>query len=135
MKRIFGFTTLWVLIMGLIIGAGSASAESWKFGVMSDTQWTVPTDPAGQNPNSVAVSIVKQIDHQFIKHDVKFVIQVGDLTENGNNADIAIRALAAQELYNAGIGFFPMRGNHETYANPPNNYGIDQFRISFPQTQ
>ncbi len=66
---------------------------------------------------------------------MKFVIQVGDLTESGNDADIAVRAAAAQPLIDAGIGFFPMRGNHETYANPANNYGITQFRISFPQTQ
>ena len=42
------------------------------------------------------------------------MIQVGDLTENGNDADIAARAAAAQPLIDAGIGFFPMRGNHET---------------------
>ncbi len=28
-----------------------------------------------------------------------------------------------------------MRGNHETYANPANGYGIAQFQSSFPQTQ
>jgi hypothetical protein len=66
---------------------------------------------------------------------VKFVIQVGDLTENGNDADIMERATAAQPLIDAGIGFFPMRGNHETYANPVNGFGIPQFHRSFPQTQ
>jgi len=111
----------------------------WKFGVMSDTQWTfktgtTPSDPAGKNPNAVSKSIIDQINPQFIQAGVKFVIQVGDLTENGNNADIAQRAAAAQPLIDAGIGFFPMRGNHETYANPLNNYGIPQFQSSFPQT-
>jgi Calcineurin-like phosphoesterase len=135
MKRVFGFTTLCVLIIGLVIGAGSASADPWKFGVMSDTQWTAPTDPAGKNPNGVAVSIIKQINQQFINHGVKFVIQVGDLTEAGNDADIATRAAVAQQLYLAGIGFFPMRGNHETYANPPNNLGIPAVQANFPQTR
>ena len=85
---------------------------------MSDTQWTAPTDPAKQNPNGVAVSIINQINQQFIKSGVKFVIQVGDLTEKGNDADIHTRALAAHQLYLAGIGFFPMRGNHEVSAKP-----------------
>jgi hypothetical protein len=136
MKRVFGFTALCVLIIGLIIGAGSASAAPWKFGVMSDTQWTT-TDLAipPQNPNGVAVSIINQINQQFIKHGVRFVIQVGDLTENGNDADIAVRATAAQPLYNAGIGFFPMRGNHETYGNPANNYGIPAVQLNFPQNR
>jgi hypothetical protein len=137
MKKLFCFkivTTL-VLAFAMFLGAAMAFAGPWKFGLMSDTQWTVPDDPANKNPNGVAVSIIKQINQQFINHGVKFVIQVGDLTENGNDADIAVRASAAQELYDAGIGFFPMRGNHETYANPANNYGITQFRISFPQTQ
>jgi hypothetical protein len=66
---------------------------------------------------------------------VKFVIQVGDLTEDGKDPDIATRALAAEPLYDAGIGFFPMRGNHETYANPANGYGIQAVRENFPQTR
>ncbi len=73
---------------------------------MSDTQWTIAVDPAGNNPNGVSVSIINQINQQFIDKGVKFVIQVGDLTENGNNADIALRAAAAKPLYNAGIGFY-----------------------------
>ena len=60
---------------------------------------------------------------------------MGDLTENGNDADIAVRAAAAQSLINAGIGFFPMRGNHETYANPANDYGIPAVQANFPQTR
>jgi hypothetical protein len=104
---------------------------------MSDTQWTPPTDPAGKNPNGVAVSVIDQINQRFIEAGVKFVIQVGDLTENGNDVDIATRAAAAEPLYRASIGFFPMRGNHEVYAKPDgvNQYGIPAFRQNFPQTR
>jgi hypothetical protein len=104
---------------------------------MDDTQWTCSTDPAGNNPNAVSKSIIDQLNPQFITAGVKFVLQVGDLTENGNNTDIVTRATAALPLLNAGIGFFPMRGNHETYATPAgtNNYGITQIRASFPQTR
>jgi hypothetical protein len=118
----------------LTLIAGAAFATPWKFGVMSDPQWTT-TDPLGQNPNGVSASIINQITPQFINQGVKFVIQVGDLTESGNDADEVVRATAAQPLYNAGIGYFPMRGNHETYASPGNNYGITAFQTNYPQTQ
>jgi hypothetical protein len=117
------------------MSAAPAFADTWKFGVVCDTQWTCATDPAGQNPNAVSVSIINQLNQPFINQGVAFVIQVGDLTENGNTADVATRAAATQALYNAGIGLFPMRGNHETYANPANGYAIDAFRANFPQTR
>ena len=83
MKKLFSIRTSYALAFLMVIMSQSAFAERWSFGVMSDTQWTAPTDPAGQNPNGVAVSIIKQLNQQFINHGVKFVIQVGDLTENG----------------------------------------------------
>ena len=84
-----------VLVLALFLGAVTASAKSWKFGVMGDTQWTT-TDPAGTNPYTVPVSIIDQVDQQFINADVKFVIQVGDLTDDGNDVSEVTRAAAAQ---------------------------------------
>ena len=52
-----------------------AKAAPWKFGVMANTQWTAPTDPAAKNPNGVAVSIIEQINQRFIETGVKFVGQ------------------------------------------------------------
>src|SRR5215469_5054946 len=103
-----------VILTGLLIFAAvSASlAQSFKFGVMADTQWGVPDD--GKNPNSVAVDIINVLNKQFISKKVKFVIAVGDLvdklgdknaitTESITNAE-GLRAAFAQELYNAGVG-------------------------------
>src|SRR5215472_11186234 len=86
--------SLGALALALAAGLANAnvSAEPWKFGVMSDTQWTCANDPASENPNHVSVSIINQINEQFINQGVKFVIQVGDLTDNGNDTDIATRA-------------------------------------------
>jgi hypothetical protein len=116
------------LVFAMAVGATSAFAESWKFGVMSDTQWIGNDD--GKNPNSVAVGIINQINQQFIKSGVKFVVQVGDLTSNGSNEALDIRATFAQALYNAGIGFFPLRGNHE-----PSQAAAIEFQRIFPQTR
>ena len=132
------------------IGNVFASSENaWKFGVMGDTQWTlhpgnssteIPADdPSGLNPNSVSVSIINQVDAQFVNLGVKFVIQVGDLTDCGTTAAIVTRALAAQtNLYPHHIGFFPIRGNHETYGGEYgdlNNYAIPAIQENFPQTR
>src|ERR1035438_2632678 len=128
------------LAISLILAAVSASsAQSWKFGVMSDTQWGVPDD--GRNPGSCSVDIVKALNQQFIAKKVKFVVEVGDLVdklgdkktgvtaESIANAE-GVRAAFAQELYNAGIGFFPLRGNHDAHRLS----GVEFKRI-YPQTQ
>ena len=95
-----------------------AASRAWKFGVMADTQWKANAD--GLNPGTAAVGIINQLNRQFIANNVEFVIQVGDLvdketdTPNGSSArTMGARAAAAQALYDAGIGFFPLRGNHE----------------------
>ena len=101
-------------------GNGASSAPSafslqltgaWKFGVIADTQWDVADD--GKNPNTVAANIIKQVDSQFIAAGVKLVVAVGDMVDTGSQVNDYTRALYAQDLYNAGIGFYPTRGNHE----------------------
>jgi hypothetical protein len=113
----------------LTLIASAAFAAPFKFGVMSDTQW--PTSPDSKNPN-VAVNIIRHINTEFVNKGVKFVIQVGDLTDTGgtNSINLDVRATFAQELYNNGIGFYPLRGNHENTG--PNAVRFQQI---FPQTQ
>ncbi len=118
---------LCALTLVLFIGVLSAHAQSWKFGVMCDTQW--PNSPDNKNPN-VAVNVINHLNQEFINHGVKFVVQVGDLTDNGSNLSLDIWATFAQALYNAGIGFYPLRGNHESSKTA----ALEVQRI-FPQTQ
>ena len=115
--------------LALTLIAGTAFAAPWKFGVMSDTQW--PTSPDNKNPN-VAVNVIRHLNTEFVNKGVKFVVQVGDLTDTGgtNNINLDVRATFAQELYNNGIGFYPLRGNHESTG--PNAVRFQQI---FPQTQ
>jgi len=107
--------------------AVAPSNSAWSFGVMADTQWTVADD--GQNPNSVAVGIINQLNAEFIRKNVKFVVQVGDLTDNGSSVALQTTARYRQALYNAGIGFFPLRGNHES-----SQVAANEFIRVFPQT-
>jgi hypothetical protein len=116
------------------------TGNQWSFGVHGDTQWTLPTDPAGANPGFVSVSVINNITAEMIKNNAKFVIQVGDLTDRAGDSGLAARAAAAQPLFDASIGFFPLRGNHETYGplyglDPGNNLNIPAFKTNFPQTQ
>ncbi|MCX7725757.1 MAG: metallophosphoesterase [Chitinispirillaceae bacterium] len=103
-------------------------SEVWRFGIMGDTQWKQNLD--GENPNTVAAGIAKMINKEMIKHKVAFVIQVGDLCDTYSEAALNTRASIAQELIDSGIGFFPLRGNHES-SQAAANY----FCTVFPQTR
>ncbi len=106
----------------------SAFAASWSFGIISDTQWKDSAD--GKNPNYVAVNVINHINQEFIEHGVKFVVAVGDVTQNGDKLGMDTTATFRQALYNAGIGFYPLRGNHEDAASE-----AAEFIRVFPQTQ
>jgi len=63
---------------------------------------------------------------------VKFVIATGDLTQTGTVEALRTRATWAQPLYDAGIGFFPLRGNHDDF---PIASTASEFVRLFPQTR
>jgi len=116
MKRISVSTRVSALAVGLglavLIAGAPASAKPWSFGVMADTQWS-GSDPTGNNINSVAVNQAKAVNKQFVKAGVNFVVQVGDLTDNGSTAGLQTRLDANSALNSAGIAFYGLRGNHE----------------------
>jgi hypothetical protein len=102
-------------------------AMPWRFAVISDTQWTVPDD--GQSPNSIPAGILKQIHQAFIAHGVRIVVDVGDSVDVSSTPNLDARALYVQDLYNAGIAYYPVRGNHEAADG---NSG-KEFAHIFPQ--
>ncbi len=123
--------------------AGVPTAQAFKFGVMADSQWLSTDD--GYNPNTSAISIIKSLQQEFISKGVRFVIQAGDTadkantgtptstsTESGYSVTATLaedtRALFTQALFNAGIGFFPYRGNHDDSV-------AAEFVRVYPQTQ
>jgi hypothetical protein len=117
---------------------GKDSPTAWKFAVMADTQWLSADD--GMNPNTSAIGLITQLNQQFIAQGVNFVVQVGDLADqgSGNSSEAGYattatqcedtRAVFAQSLYNNGIGFFACRGNHDDGS-------AAEFVNIFPQTQ
>lgn len=111
------------------------SSDAWSFGIMSDTQWRENED--GENPGTMAYGIQQLVNKQFIAKKVSFVVQVGDNvdvehdTKNGNPGvrTLNIKAQSVQPLYDAGIGFYSLRGNHEGSRTAAN-----EFPVIFPQT-
>ncbi len=106
------------------------SDKAWKFGVMSDTQWK--TGAGVMDPASCATTIIDTLNNQFIRHGCEFVIQVGDLVDKetvDGVRTLATRADHAVALYDAGIGFFPVRGNHES-----SEIAAQEIPVLFPQT-
>ena len=131
-----------VVLTGLVGWPGATSAtelsswsfqgsQPWSFGLIGDTQWTKADD--GYNPNTVAANIIKQVDQQFIAAGVKFVVAIGDTVDMSSKVNIDTRALYAQGLYNAGIGFYPLRGNHEAAEDPAYLDSGPELRYAFPQ--
>jgi hypothetical protein len=117
-------------ILALGFAADPSIAAHWSFGVISDTQWTIADD--GKNPNTCAADIIRQIDQQFIDKGVELVVHVGDMVNSGSQDNDYTRALYAQDLYNAGIGFYPLRGNHEAAHDGYVGSGAD-YKYAYPQ--
>ncbi len=95
--------------------ATALSDDAWCFGVMADTQWRTGSNSGGE-PASCAVTIIDALNEQFIQQGCEFVIQVGDLVDTeavSGVRSLPIRAAHCQALYGKGIGFYPVRGNHE----------------------
>lgn len=110
--------------------ATALSDDAWCFGVMADTQWK-NSDNADEQASSCALRIIDALNQQFIQHGCKFVIQVGDLVDKeavSNVRTLPTRAAHCQALYNAGIGFYPVRGNHESTSVAAN-----EMPVLFPQ--
>lgn len=130
--------TLGATDLSLLIKAAQAADTPWKFGVMADTQWG---NSNGINAGTCAVGVINALNQEFIAHGCRFVVQVGDLVDvegeiTGDwfhwhwKSNLDARAHAAQALYDAGIGFYPVRGNHEATQQ-----SAESMVDLFPQTR
>lgn len=147
-----------VLSAMILLGGASSSAEPWRFAVLGDTQWpdTVRIAVVGKsgdtleaadgsdsttivdgdslsgykNPHMVPAFFLRQIHQRFREHGIRFAMAVGDLSDWPTLESMRARATWTQELYDAGIGFFPVRGNHD--EGP---VAASEFVRVFPQTK
>lgn len=118
--------------VALLLVSSAAEAAPWRFGILADTQWRVADD--GQSPNTVPAGILKQVHAEFLRHEVKFVVALGDTADRSSKANLDARARYAQALYNAGIGFYPLRGNHDAGWGGAEGSG-PEFQFLYPQTR
>lgn len=108
--------------------------DAWQFGLMCDTQWGPNAD--GENPGTIAGGLQRMINERMIEAGVDFVIQVGDNVDreddraNGDQSrrTLPIKGELVQPLYDAGIGFYSLRGNHESSKT-----AAQEFPAVFPQ--
>jgi len=116
----------------------SLFAAEWSFGVIPDTQWAYERNAPF---HGVAIHIIDAINTEFVRQKVDFVIQVGDLAETPTAAGFQTRAARNQSLTDAGIKFYPIRGNHDVVKYGLGSLGIErkipqgsiaQFKAAFP---
>ncbi len=103
---------LFVLLLVLALPVATASAESWKFIVTGDSR--------GDN-NGVNTTILAEIAAEVVRQAPEFIIFSGDLvsgytTEANLESQLRTWRNTMQPVYNAGIGVYPVRGNHEKGA-------------------
>lgn len=128
------FLQLWAAVLTLPLMPSLFAAE-WSFGVIPDTQWAYEKNAPF---HATAIHIVDAINAEFIRQKVDFVIQVGDLAELPSVAGFQTRAAHNESLANAGIKFYPIRGNHDITnydVNPERRIQLEsvmQFKAAFP---
>ncbi len=88
----------------------SASAEKWNFIITGDSR--------GFN-NGVHTDILAEIVQETIDQNAEFILFPGDLVNGSSTQSVLESQLntwidTMQPLYDAGIGVYPVRGNHET---------------------
>ena len=114
------------LVLAFIPSLFAAEDNSgWAFGVIPDTQWDSQNAPF----HGVAVHIIDAINAEFVRQKVDFVIQVGDLAEKPTNIAFQTRAKHNSVLAEAGIKFYPLRGNHDSDGRAET---VARYKAAFP---
>ena len=117
------FYAMGILLVFVVLPI-SGLADSWKFGIIADTQWR----PVTQENQGTAIHIIDAVNTKMIRHGVEVVIHVGDLVDTSSLEAFEFCAARFKTLEEAGILFRPVRGNHD--AQKP-EHSID-FRKAFP---
>lgn len=107
-KRVVRFVFA-VAFLGLLASV-SLAEPPWRFIVFGDTQ---------DNSTAVNTIILGELVTEIMNNDVDFVLVAGDLVSgSGNSSELQDQLIlwrdTMQPVYNAGIGVYVIRGNHDT---------------------
>ena len=102
-------------LLTLLVGAGAATGQSqkWKFLAYGDTRGTGSSD---QINTKILTELVRQTTNTVPKP--AFVLVPGDLVYSGNMQTLAGWTNIMSPVYAAGIGVYPVRGNHDDDSDP-----------------
>ncbi|MDR0522302.1 MAG: metallophosphoesterase [Planctomycetaceae bacterium] len=98
----------------------------WSFAVYPDTQWKTNMEAPY---HGTAIHIIDAMNTEVIRQKVDFVLEVGDLVQEPSPDAFRTRAKHNAALRQAGIGFYPVRGNHDGRV-AQDTY---DFRKAFPE--
>ena len=125
-----------LLLMSLLavaLSVATASADAWTFIVAGDSRGS---------DNGVNTTILAEIAAEVVSQDPEFIIFPGDLV-NGYISEAALESQlltwrsTMQPVYMAGIGVYPVRGNHELggdgYSTPTAWNNVFAGAYSLPQ--
>ena len=120
--RIFVFTlaTAWLPLL-----IADETNGRWSFGIIPDTQWK---ENMKAPFHGSAIHIIDAVNAEFVRQQVDFVIAVGDLANKPSIAAFQTRAAHNKALDDAGIKFYPVRGNHDAGTIE----AVAQFKSVFP---
>ena len=111
--------------------AGAASAASWSFAVITDTQraGNVNPDNTGNIAGGVSTVQLTQLTNALLGEPIDFLLVNGDLVQrypkvpvtdmNATqmvSAELALWKSTVQPLVAKGVGIYPVRGNHDKSA-------------------
>jgi hypothetical protein len=111
-----------VLFMAALSIVCPAAAAEWRFAVVGDTRGASSTSPV----NTAALSAIAQ---SMAGDGIDLVVVPGDLVYGSSTdlgSQLSIWRTTMAPLYNASIGVYPVRGNHETSG------GVTAWRNAFP---
>ena len=123
-RRQFLCLPLSALFLAIVPCVSAADTDEWCFGIIPDTQWNSEAAPF----HGTAVHVIDAVNQEMIRQKVDFVIQVGDLVERSSEISFQTRAARNQSLGQAGIKYYPVRGNHDS----ANLEAVGQFKAAFP---
>ncbi|MFC4465604.1 LamG-like jellyroll fold domain-containing protein [Streptomyces xiangluensis] len=117
--------------------AASAPAEQWRpdsdshrftLVVMPDTQYLF--DGPSLNPAPIEASLRYILEHGK-DENIVFLSHLGDLTENGAQAEVAAASKAFELLDQQGVGYSVLAGNHDVRSSTNDQRGPTPYLEAF----